>query len=326
MPTTPQHDSPWLAWCQLCRIPNVFTAIADVWMGYWFVNPSLARPETLAMLTLSSACLYTAGMVFNDVYDVAQDRAERPHRPIPSGRISLHQAQHLGIWLLVAGVWIGWLAGGFPYSEQAAGGRAGVVATMLAGTVLAYDLRLKRTAWGGALGMGACRTLNVLLGMSVPATLTEGTVGMATWHPAQLLVAAGIGTYIAGVTWFARTEARTSARWSLVGALLVMLIGYGFLASYPWVSDASEVAWRVPPAGTWALMLAAVSIPLVRRAAVAIARPEPTHVQAVVKFAILSLIVLDAAVCFAARGPLPALTIVALLVPAMALGRYVYST
>jgi 4-hydroxybenzoate polyprenyltransferase len=49
-------------------------------------------------------------------------------------------------------------------------------------------------------------------------------------------------------------------------------------------------------------------------------------VQAAVKNCILSLIVLDAAVCFTVRGVAGALPILVLLIPALFLGRWVYST
>ena len=60
-----------------------------------------------------------------------------------------------------------------------------------------YDRRLKGTLIA-PLGMGACRFLNVLLGMSAAAE---------PWYEVHWLIAAAVGIYIAGVTWFARTEA-----------------------------------------------------------------------------------------------------------------------
>jgi hypothetical protein len=64
-----------------------------------------------------------------------------------------------------------------------------------------------------------------------------------------------------------------------------------------------------------------------RRALVAVASPEPEYVQAAVKQAIFSLVIYDAAICAAARGPMPyALAILCLLIPMNVLGRWVYST
>jgi hypothetical protein len=49
-------------------------------------------------------------------------------------------------------------------------------------------------------------------------------------------------------------------------------------------------------------------------------------VQAAVKTGILGIIVLDAAVVFGVRGCLPAVAVLLLLLPAIVLGRWVYST
>ncbi|WP_320781070.1 UbiA family prenyltransferase, partial [Streptomyces sp. CRN 30] len=43
-------------------------------------------PRT-ALAIGSSLCLYEAGMVLNDWADRAEDAAERPRRPLPSGRV-----------------------------------------------------------------------------------------------------------------------------------------------------------------------------------------------------------------------------------------------
>ena len=102
-----------------------------------------------------------------------------------------------------------------------------------------YNAGLKRTLLG-PVAMGGCRMLNVLLGMSVLR---------GPWRIEHWAVAAGIGVYIAGVTWFARNDARRSDRWQLIAATLVMLAGVGLVGSLPWLSrrtmDASSAAARV---------------------------------------------------------------------------------
>ena len=85
--------------------------------------------------------------------------------------------------------------------------------------IVLYNAGLKRTPLG-PVAMGGCRMLNVLLGMSV---LRE------PWRIEHWAVAAGIGIYIAGVTWFARNDARRSDRRQLVAATLVMLAGVGLV-------------------------------------------------------------------------------------------------
>src|SRR5204862_4830591 len=78
-----------------------------------------------------------------------------------------------------------------------------------------YDGMLKRT-WMAPYLMGACRFLNLLLGLSVTGR------ALPAWG---YLLALAIGVYIVGVTWFARTEARMSKRNTLLAAALVMAAG-----------------------------------------------------------------------------------------------------
>jgi 4-hydroxybenzoate polyprenyltransferase len=300
------------------RLPNVFTAIADVAMGYLFVHGSLADSRQLACLIAASALLYTAGMVLNDVFDFEVDAKERPFRPLPSGQIGLPTARALGFALLALGIVCGWLAGYLPGAALEMPWRSGLVATLIAAAVLAYDSWLKFTP-AGPLGMGLCRFLNVLLGMSTAGALPRAIV--LGYGPAELLVAAGIGVYIVGVTWFARSEASQSRGKVLIAAMAVMTAGVFLLgASSPYVDRL-----QMHQTHYW-LLLALLMATVLRRCVVAAADPVPEKVQAAVKHSILSLIWLDAATAAAASGPAYGVAIAALLLPALLLGRWVYST
>src|SRR5215204_3535760 len=113
----PPAHSRALAWWQLLRAANVFTAASNVIAGFLIVQRHWAPAETLALLIGASACMYLAGMVLNDVYDAELDAAERPERPIPAGHISRTTASSAGWALLTSGVLLSWLAafsGGHP--------------------------------------------------------------------------------------------------------------------------------------------------------------------------------------------------------------------
>src|SRR3954465_15525908 len=81
-----------LPWLRLMRLPNAFTAIADVSMGYLFVRHAVDAPLLFGFLVVASAALYTAGIMFNDLFDFQIDLRERPYRPLPSGRVSFYWA------------------------------------------------------------------------------------------------------------------------------------------------------------------------------------------------------------------------------------------
>ena len=335
--TTDDSDSPTTlqSYLELLRLPNVFTAVADVAMGFFFVQTAWAfddqtRPPsllpigawTLGLLVAASASLYLAGMVLNDLFDVELDREEQPYRPLPSGRISLAAARLLGWYLLSIGVLLAAGAAAImphsPKQDFAHNWRPALVAAALALTIVLYNAWLKQTLLG-PLVMGGCRTLNVLLGMSALGPDWD-------WRIEHWTVAAGVGVYIAGVTWFARDDAHRSDRRQLVAAALVMLAGVGLVGATPWLSLgmmdrllSHTLPWQ------WEVLIAVLAGFVLARTAPAIVQPSPGPVRAAVGRSITALIFLDAAACFAAAGPTYAIWIAALVLPTVIVSRLVQS-
>ncbi len=305
--------SRWRTYAELVRLPNVFTAASDVLMGYLFVHSTLEPWWTVTSLVAASCLLYMAGMVLNDYFDFDIDRRERPHRPLPSGRMARTTAARLGWALLVLGVL---LAAGAGLARGRL--RTAVVAGMLAVAIAVYDGLVKRTPLAPAI-MGACRGLNVLLGMSTVA---------APWRLASWIVAAAMACYVTGITWFARREAAHSSRVPLIGGLLVMLCGLALWAAFPsWLEPGfSGQPVLALPVGPWRMLSLAIAASVLWRAAWAVVEPEPARIQAAVRHAILSLIMLDASVVLALRGWEHALPVALLVLPALFLGRWIYST
>jgi len=293
-----------LAYLQLCRFAAVFTAMADIFLGYLLTHQDGFESEReFGLLLGSSSCLYLAGMVFNDVFDRQDDILERPKRPLPSGRVSLREAVILGSCLVLLGLAL----------SSAAGMHSAIVAGLLTGFIFLYDGLLKSTPIGPVV-MGACRFLNVMLGAST-ATLITGE--SATWSMPQLAVAAGLCVYIAGVTWFSRHEAAESPRWHLAGALLTVNLGLvmliGFVLHWP---DILGRSWNT------ALALGFIGIIINRRLLAAVVDPSPARVQASIKTMLLSLIILDASLVFFVQDDrLYAIAVALLLIPATLLSR-----
>jgi len=329
-PIRPQFDvpqpSPLLPYMRLMRLPNVFTAMADIAMGFLFVHHVRdVAPQwpALVLLIAASSLIYTAGMVLNDVCDLEIDRQERPFRPLPSGQISVGMAMRLGFLFLFGGVLLAAAAGWMHRPNMAPAWRSGVVAAGLALIVVAYDAWLKNTPLG-PLGMGLCRFLNVLLGMSAAGIAVPPEEQFLSYHASSYLVAGGIGVYITGVTWFARSEAMTSSRIQLLCATIVIAAGIVMLSLLPRLPHPEKPLLASETIGY--MLFAILSIPMARRAITAIQDPQPANVQAMVKHCILSLIILDAAVTFLTSGPMPGFLVAALLAPTLLLGRWVYST
>jgi 4-hydroxybenzoate polyprenyltransferase len=292
---------------RLLRLPNVFTAFADIGLG--LCATAALSPATVdgdfwwkaALLVLASGLLYTAGMVWNDYFDFAEDKRDRPFRPLPSGRVSVRTAVIIGVVLLGGG-----------WACAALTGRAGAwIALGLVAAILAYDARIKRTSFG-PLGMALCRFLNVLLGLSLadPAELPLVT---------RLHLAVTVGVYIVGVTWFARTEEKRSDPKVLARAALVMAAA-GLLAL--------AVGTRVLPGTSSPLfpyLLVAAGFWVGGPVVAAIRKPTADRVQAAVKRSIFGLVVLDALLASVFVGSW-GLLLVLLLPPALLIGKWVYST
>ncbi|PWI12231.1 prenyltransferase [Streptomyces sp. NWU339] len=171
------------AWAELLRLPALFTVPGDALAG---AAAAGARPGPRTLLAIgSSLCLYEAGMALNDWADRAEDAVERPHRPLPSGRIRPVAA------LTAAGV----LTGAGLALAAGAGRPALAVAAPLAATVWAYDLALKHTPAGPA-AMAAARGLDLLLGAAATGGGTR----------AALPSAALLGTHTLAVTAVSRRE------------------------------------------------------------------------------------------------------------------------
>jgi 4-hydroxybenzoate polyprenyltransferase len=179
------HPSRGHAWAELLRLPALFTVPGDALAG---AAATAVRPNSRTLLAIgSSLCLYTAGMALNDWADRAEDARERPHRPLPSGRVRPAAALTAACALTGAGLAL----------AARAGRPALAVAAPLAVTVWSYDLALKHTP-AGPLAMATARGLDLLLG----AAATTGRT-----RPA-LPSAALLGTHTLAVTTVSRQETR----------------------------------------------------------------------------------------------------------------------
>jgi 4-hydroxybenzoate polyprenyltransferase len=308
-----------LAFAQLLRIPNVFTAFADIAVGACVAAAVLpAFPGALAaafvLIALASGCLYCAGMVWNDVFDLAEDTVSRAFRPIPSGRVRTATAVLLGTVLMACGLALAAAAGAPGDGEW--NYEPLVYAAGIAVVVFAYDGGLKHT-FIGPVAMAACRFLNVLFGL---ALVPESSFALEF----KLHLAAVVGVYIVGVTWFARTEEGVSRSRNLKLAFLVVLSA---LVTALVLRAKLHDTKPFHTLGTvlFPYLLVAFGFLVGLPAARAIGEPTAKRVQKAVKRLVLGLVVLDAVLATMFVGAW-GLLVVLLLLPAMLLGKWVYST
>lgn len=255
----------------LIRPANVITAVSDVLAGCAIVGCFINLHETplfnLILLLLSTSCLYSGGIVFNDIFDLNIDRIERPERPLPRGQVSLKNAKILAITLLLTGILVSFLI----HAES------GLIALLISLTALLYNRYTKDFLVIGPLNMGICRGLNLMLGMSVLSLRT---------HPHLIWICLIPVVFIAAITLTSKGEVLGNNTSAIVIALALdlvvtgLLLGIGF---FGWMD-----LWMTSPFILfWIGMNGKAKIK-------AIIENKPEFVKMAVKMGILSLIPLNA--------------------------------
>lgn len=178
------------AWLELFRLPNLLTVPGDALAGACLVSLLTGKHVSVWELLGVGLCvllLYAMGLVQNDWVDLAEDRYHRPERPLPSKRISTSTAALTFLLCFLAGMLVAFCNGR----------EVLISAVLLCGLIWTYNLVLKKRFYGGAVCMGLCRGMSLLLGAS--------TVG---WHLGIIPVFLGLTVYVFFVTWFAAGENR----------------------------------------------------------------------------------------------------------------------
>ncbi|MFE9819158.1 SCO3242 family prenyltransferase [Streptomyces sp. NPDC005773] len=290
------------AWAELLRISALFTVPGDALAGAAAVG--LRPNRSTALAVGASLCLYEAGMALNDWADRDEDAVDRPHRPIPSGRISPRAA------LTAAGA----LTGAGLVLAARAGRPALAAATGLAATVWAYDLRLKHTPAGPA-AMAAARGLDLLLGAAA-----TGAAPSARSARAALTAAALLSTHTYAVTAVSRHETQGGSTTAPLAALAAVAgIGGAVVQERQGPRNAPG---RLLLTGLTGAYLRTAARPLVHAAL----NPSPPLTQRAVGSGIRAMIPLQAALAARAGAAGSALAVMGLVPLARALSRKVSPT
>lgn len=149
-----------LPWLQLIHLHELLLISFDSICGAC-VSSFLCGAETslwgMIDACFCSAALYFFGCIQNAWCDITEDRRLHPGRPLASRRISMFAA----IIVAFACICVALLLAVFN------GRRAFVVALLIIAVTCAYNFILKKRIYGGPIGMGLCRGLNMLLGASI---------------------------------------------------------------------------------------------------------------------------------------------------------------
>ncbi|GAA3047513.1 UbiA family prenyltransferase [Streptomyces roseofulvus] len=308
------------AWAELLRVSALFSVPGDALAGAAALGVRPGRGTAYAVG--ASLCLYEAGMALNDWADREEDAVDRPHRPLPSGRIAPAAALGAAGLLTAAGLAL----------ASRAGRPALTAATALAGLVWAYDLRLKHTSAGPA-AMAAARALDLVLGAAAtrPA-LRRRTPGRAAPAPvarrgtaarAGLRVAAPAGAlalHTYAVTAVSRHEAQGGSTLAPLGALAATS-ALGAVTARGALRKAGGTA-ALAPLLPVALYAGTTAVPLLHAAL----HPSPPLTQRAVGGGIRALIPLQAALAAHAGATGTGLALLGLAPLARGLARKVSAT
>ena len=174
---------------QLVRLPGIFTAFSNVLIGYFFSFSFNSEIIFLPYLLATSGMLFCSGMIFNDYFDYNLDKKERSFRPLPSGKISKHNALLIGfIFLILANI-----------SASFLGFDSLIISLILSCIILFYNLKLKSISFLGILNLSLIRMLNILLGFSI--------IGIS-FEFIQYLFPLGI--FVVGISILAKNEIKSN--------------------------------------------------------------------------------------------------------------------
>lgn len=223
--------------------------------------------------------------MFNDVFDAALDKKERPERPIPSGQVTIQGAVILGSSLFILGIVMAFLVNMV----------AGSIAVFIALFALLYNKFSKHHPFIGPLNMGLCRGLNLLLGIGIiPLALQD-------W---SLLALVPI-VYIFSITMISQGEVHGGSRYKLFLAAILYLLVTAAILSVSYRNNNLIWAFVFILPFCWMIFT-----PLIA----AMQDPVGKNIGKAVKAGVISLILMDAAWA-ASFSALPAGIFIACLLP-----------
>ena len=288
----------------MLRLPNLLTVPGDPIVGFfswasirYFSSAEkgyvdIGRVSMVIPCVVASAGLYCAGLILNDLFDLKEDRRDRPRRPLPSGQINAKTAAATAIVLLIGGV----AAASFN------GPLCAGIAAALAVLVVSYNAGVKRIPIAGPLNMGLCRGLSVLMGLAISSSLNLGqdTAGsLLAWEKLWMLLSwpfysiTPMILYIASVTLIASRETKTTR-----------------MRIRPWLPGSIVAVWMscvIYPWPQWNDVLSSLSLIVIAALPVIVAlvcgwrltgKPKPRAVQGVVGELVGNLLLIQAATVY----------------------------
>ena len=165
-----------IAYVELVRAHNLVVVLFTTYVGYAIVYralyASLGLDHWFPLIAAVVVLVAAGGYAINDYFDRDIDAINKPERPIPSGRISPHEALFLSIVVGVAGLGIALLIGPLAF----------VYALVNAVLVYTYSWRLKRTGFIGNIVIAFNSASSIIFGGLAYAELVKA------WHSLNTVI------------------------------------------------------------------------------------------------------------------------------------------
>ncbi|MEE9410474.1 MAG: geranylgeranylglycerol-phosphate geranylgeranyltransferase [Candidatus Heimdallarchaeota archaeon] len=162
-----------LSYITILRLVNGLVAGVAAAFGIVLSLPSGVEINYLNLILVVIATIFVSSqaMIFNDIADREEDAINAPHRPIPSGKISVKTAKIYGIIFVVLSLLT---ALSIDLINTELYGLSVVTLIIFGGSLNLYNFKLKRMGFWG----------NLTIGFNVVALFAYGSIHTYILHPA----------------------------------------------------------------------------------------------------------------------------------------------
>ena len=179
-----------LSYITILRLVNGLVAGTAAAFGIVLSLPLSVKIDylTLALVVIGTIFVSSQAMIFNDISDRDEDKINAPHRPIPSGKISLKTAKIYGIFFVILALAT---AAAIDILNPELYGLTVITAILFGGSLDLYNIKLKKMGFWGNLTIGINVVALFAYG-SIHTFLIHSGIGLP-WIPIVVGACAGSG-------------------------------------------------------------------------------------------------------------------------------------
>ena len=295
----------------MIRLPNLFTVPSNIIVGYITLQGSATNGLSISLpLVIFSSCLiYTAGIIFNDYWDIETDRREGRLRPLVSGSVTKKSAMILGLSCLVLASVVSAYVGLLTF----------LLSSIVILIALFYDFKLKRTRVA-SITMGSARASNVLYGAS---PVLFGGLFESEGVQRLTIESVCVFVYVVAIMLVSAREAgaaQSNPKWLFVPTLLISIVVIVMITSVIFGKYKTDLLGNL---AILILIICFAMYKLTKRS-----KPEigSDQIQNLVKILVLCMVILDSSFVSGISGLFFGTIVAFFIIPGIILSRLLYVT